>query len=865
MAAISERADRSKTETPNSAHVYQLLVRRFQSWPDAIVVGSQQGLLWKTLTGHEFLSAVASVAHELEERGVRSGDRVVVWLPSTWRTPVYLFALWKLGAVVVPFDREMNPLAGAQILELVEPRLVLGGYGEQPAWLGTVELTEWSEPSPGDRPDSAWDQPSEELAAIFFTSGTTGNPKGCLITHVGLCSQVAVLRDSIPINATSRLASILPLSHLFELTCGLLFPIAAGAAIHYVPSRRGPDILRVLQEQRVTHMIAVPQFLTLMAQPLEAQLKAKVPQAVLQRMYKVADGIPMPARRKLFWPVHHRLGGHLQIIAAGGAALPYRVQRLWERLGVRIVIGYGASECSPIITCSSPDGTTPPGSVGRPIAGVQVRPSSDGELEVKGPNVMRGYFKDPERTAEVLREDWYSTGDIGTIDAEGNITLTGRAKDLIVLPSGLNVWPSDIEDALRNDPAVRDAAVIAVPTKAGRATLHAYLIPQSVKDRGVNATAIAARANKELALHQRVATASWWPESDFPRTNTLKVRRHMLAPPESAPAETAAAALAEDAVIEAVAAASHQKTVRDEQTLAELGIDSLGLVELALAIEEKTGIAIDESELAADMTVEQLRGVLAGAHGQDGPARSAHSREVPMWPYTFGRSLRFLSLPLDAVYQRLITRTIVVGAKHVEELPERVIFAGTHHSFADLPLVRFGLGQTAARRYTRRLVVATAAEGFATGLVGGWAITAFGLFPLERTGDPDVSLRRLVQIAQKGNAIVIFPQGLHADPARERAGDPAVGFKAGVSRLAEALDAAVVPFGLANTEKAIPPDLHGVKPWQVPSRLSRVPLAIAFGQALTPENGKDALTFIHRLQEVCFALTRQAEEVVMAG
>jgi long-subunit acyl-CoA synthetase (AMP-forming) len=115
---------------------------------------------------------------------------------------------------------------------------------------------------------------------------------------------------------------------------------------------------------------------------------------------------------------------------------------------------------------------------------------------------MRGYFKDPERTAEVLREDWYSTGDIGTIDAEGNITLTGRAKDLIVLPSGLNVWPSDIEDALRNDPAVRDAAVIAVPTKAGGATLHAYLIPQSVKDRGVNATA------NSRAREQRARAAS---------------------------------------------------------------------------------------------------------------------------------------------------------------------------------------------------------------------------------------------------------------------------------------------------------------------------------------------------------------------
>jgi long-chain acyl-CoA synthetase len=272
-------------------------------------------------------------------------------------------------------------------------------------------VVEWWEPAtPAPQPVAGWQRPAEELAAIYFTSGTTGKPKGCMITHADLCSQVEALRDNIPLDDTCRLASILPLSHLFELTCGLLYPLSAGAAVHYVPSRRGADVVRVLSEQRITHMIAVPQLLGLMGAALEQQLAAKVPPAILGAMRAAAGRLPLAARRRLYWMVHRRLGGHLRMMASGGAALPPDIQRLWEGLGVRIVQGYGASECSPVVACGAPDGSTPLGSVGRPIRGVQVRLSAEGELLVSGPNVMRGYWKDPERTAEVLQDGWYATG-----------------------------------------------------------------------------------------------------------------------------------------------------------------------------------------------------------------------------------------------------------------------------------------------------------------------------------------------------------------------------------------------------------------------------------------------------------------------
>ena len=147
---------------------------------------------------------------------------------------------------------------------------------------------------------------------------------------------------------------------------------------------------------------------------------------------------------------------------------------------------------------------------------------------------MRGYWRDPGRTAEVLADDgWFSTGDLARIDEHGNIWLQGRARDLIVLPNGMNVWPQDVEDALRAQPGIQDAAVLAVPTSSGGARLHGYLIPARPDDRRTDPQQLLRGANARLASHQRVATASWWPEADFPRTNTLKVRRHLL--PQPAP------------------------------------------------------------------------------------------------------------------------------------------------------------------------------------------------------------------------------------------------------------------------------------------------------------------------------------------
>lgn len=861
-------------------NLYELVRQRAATDPAAVAVGSQQGLTWKTLTSQQLLERVDALAEELKARlGIDRGDRIVLWVPSSWRTPVYLFALWKLGAIIVPFDREMNPGAASKIIQSVEPRAVIAGYDDRPPWCAELpNLVEWWEPGEHrdtDRPvfDRATD---EDVALIVFTSGTTGNPKGCVITHANLWHQVRVLRRNIPLDPSCRLASILPLSHLFELTCGLLYPLSVGAAIHDVPSRRGPDILRVLQEQRITHMIAVPQLLHLMGQALDDQLRARVPPAVYRALFATADRLPLGARRALFWMIHRKLGGHLTMLASGGAALPVAVHRQWERIGVRVVEGYGTSECAPVVCCGAPDGSTPLGSVGKPLQDVEVRISPEGELLVRGPNVMRGYWKDPVRTAEVLKDGWYATGDLARVDETGNIWILGRLKELIVLPSGLNVWPQDVEDVLRSHPAVRDAAVVAVPTESGGAALHAFLIPKISGTRATDLAAIVAWGNGRLALYQRIATASWWESEsgDFPRTSTLKVRRHLLPMPSRAAQVKVESTLSgDDPVGQAIAVVAKVVNLRDDQTLTELGIDSLGLLELTLSLEEKTGKTIAEGVLRPDQTVDQVRAAVAslpeGGESEE-IARSPDSSDgtVPLWPYTWGRIFRLLSAPLDLLYRLGVTRTIVIGDENLAHLPAKVIFAGTHRSYPDLQLIRHGLSQTAARYFADRLLTATSASRY--GDAGAFAMLGtllFGLYPIQQHQGQSASLRGLARLAAAGNALLLFPQGRHVTSDNEQAGDAIARFRTGVAHLATALDAVVVPFGLAGSERIVPPKAHPdfkglVIAGGIPLSIARGPLAIAFGPPLRRGPDEEPAAFTARLERTCFALARQAEEAL---
>jgi long-chain acyl-CoA synthetase len=881
------------------------IATRCRRLPSAPVVGGQEGLRWRHLNGRQFLARTEALAAELRAREVRAGDRVVVWVPNGWRTPVLFTAIWRLGAIVVPFDREMNVEAARTILGMVEPRLILTGYDQRPAWaVDGAPLEEWWEPT-GDRSfpaiatdqertTTAMDQLADEtvgVAAIYFTSGTTGAPKGCTITHRNLLSQVSALRDIVTIKEGDTFGSILPLSHLFELTCGMLYPIIQGACVEYIPSRKGPDIVRVLHEQRVSHMVVVPQVLALMGAAAADRLRGSLGEQRYELLLRLADRSPMSVRRLLFRPVLRRLGGRLRMVASGGAALDPEVQRLWERLGIRTLQGYGASECSPIIACGRPDGSTPYGTVGLAVPGVEVKLDAGGQLLARGPNVMRGYWRDPERTAKAIDQDgFYATGDICERDAAGNIRIMGRAQELLVLPSGMNVWPEDVEEQLRRASGVKDAVVILVPGTAGGATLHAYLLPDGAPD-PAGLPAIVAQANGQLAVHQRVATASWWAEEDFPRTSTLKVKRRLIPFPSDLPAPATGPSQTggmvrvdltqshDDPVLAAVRAVSGNAQATDSQTLAALGLDSLGITALIVDIESRTGANVPEGSVDSSMSVAALRAAIAAlaaeegavAIGEDAQSEDRIKRREeaftwlpPLWLYTRGRFLRRLSAPIGWLHRWGVPHVYVVGAEHLRALDRGAILAGTHRSYPDVPTIKRALAESPTHRHGDRLVIAASSVIVGrAGLFGKFATAAFGLFPLRQYGGHEESLRRLAQIADAGNTILIFPQGHHTNPDDELRCDPSADFKPGIGRLAIDLGLPVLPFGLAGTERVVSPTVpEGFKGRVIagiPVAVNRRPVAIAFGAPMAPEPGESPAAFAARLRDVCFALSWQAE------
>jgi long-chain acyl-CoA synthetase len=317
--------------------------------------------------------------------------------------------------------------------------------------------------------------------------------------------------------------SLLPLSHLLEQAVGLYYALDVGADILYVRSRNPRVIFDALRDHRVTSMVVVPQVLDLFWSAIEREVDKRGRRRAFDRLRGVARRLPIGWRRHLFRSIHSQLGGHFHLFLSSGAFLPPALQQAWEDVGVKVLQGYGATETGTGTCTTLADHG--PGTVGRPPAGIEMRldPGS-GEIQFRGRPVFRGYWNAPELTAQAFTEDgWYRTGDIGHLDPDGRLILSGRIKDIIVLPNGFNVYPEDIENALRVE-GLRDAVV--AETRPGR--IEAIVLslegeePAAVRPR-VDAAVKA--ANARLGPNQRVAGWRLWPEADFPRTHTLKIKR----------------------------------------------------------------------------------------------------------------------------------------------------------------------------------------------------------------------------------------------------------------------------------------------------------------------------------------------------
>ena len=478
-------------------------------------------------------------AWRLRALDLEPGDRILTWSPSTPDLAAAYYGAMHARLVLVPLDLRMSADAVETIVRASGARHLLLGTGRDapdPSAAGLADFPTTpidaltAEPADGDpmfpsdweARQASWKRPTpDEMFELIFTSGTTGTPKGVVLAHDNVVASIETFHRIVP-QMEHRLVSLLPLSHLLEQAVGLYYALDVGADVLYVRSRNPRVIFDALRDHRVTSMVVVPQILDLFWSAIEREISKRGRTATVERLRRVARHLPYAVRRLVFRSIHQQLGGHFRLFVSAGAFLPPALQEAWEDIGVTVLQGYGTTETG--TGCCTTLDDHGRGTVGRVPEGIEMRLAPDGEVQFRGRTVFSGYWNAPELTAQAFTDDgWYRTGDLGRFDDGGRLILSGRIKDIIVLPNGFNVYPEDIENALRIA-EVRDAVV--VETEPGRIEAVVLALdkedPATTKAR-VDAAVKAANAN--LGPNQHIAGWRLWPDPDFPRTHTLKIKR----------------------------------------------------------------------------------------------------------------------------------------------------------------------------------------------------------------------------------------------------------------------------------------------------------------------------------------------------
>jgi long-chain acyl-CoA synthetase len=508
--------------------------------------------VWREYTFGEVLGYVRKMAEYLKEKGIKKGDFVALVSENRPEWGWGYLAIQWAGGTVIPLDARLTDVerrflmdfAGVKgvicsrdyLMEMEEAKKEL----KFDFILSMEDLDKVFEKYKGiDRVELD----SEDLAEILFTSGTTGSPKGVMLTHKNIVSDLEGLYQIIDVNENDVFFSILPLHHVYECTGGFLAPIYTGASVAYASSLRPNVMLEEMREIRPTVWLTVPLILEKIYQKILKTLNEQkgVKKVLINLMKTFAKG-------RLSRRIKASLGlDRVRYVISGGAALPEWVSKGLEDLGFPILQGYGLSETSPILTLNPPHSPRNK-SVGLPIPWVEIRlfevnERGEGEIAAKGPMVMKGYYKNEKATKEVFYDGWFLTGDIGYFDKDGYLYITGRKKAVIVTKGGKNIYPEEIENKLTESPYIEEVLVFgAINPETGEEEVQALVYPNLDEVRSIAhkmgkvpdddfiyelISKEIERLSKDLAPYKRIKRFALRYE-EFPKTTTRKIKRHLF-------------------------------------------------------------------------------------------------------------------------------------------------------------------------------------------------------------------------------------------------------------------------------------------------------------------------------------------------
>ena len=798
--------------------------------------------------------------------GVKTGDRVLLMSENRPEWAMSYFGILKAGATAAPLDQGLsaaevsNCAAAAKATVLLASPRVAEKLGAVPG-LRTLLLDEALRGAPGAARPLRKSAGADEVASILFTSGTTGKPKGVLLTHRNFASLAAKLAGLFDLHVGEGVLSVLPLHHTFEFSCGLLVPLMLGAEITYLDELTADRLSDALNSGRVHAMIGVPALWQLLHRKLTTELAAKprlvqaAVQAAMALHGELRNRTAFNVGKLLFWPIHNRFGGKLRLLVSGGSALPEDVHQAFHELGFDLTEGYGMTEAAPVLAVTIPENKRRSGVVGPAIPGVELkidRPDAEGVGEVlaKGPNVMAGYLDDPESTRAVLSEGWLRTGDLGKIDEDGELSLVGRKKDLILDASGKNVYPDELEELYGASELIKELSVVGLPDGKGHERAAALVVLRGLRESETREELRAlaeehfGKVSADLPFWKRVKLWHFW-DADLPKTATRKIKRPLVLA-ELQRLEKAATAGAQlshaqpagsDGWLFELLAELAQKpkgsVTAHTRMVADLGFDSLLTAELIVALEKAGVKPPPEGELASIQTAGDLsRRIQAPDDGvRDQEAEAAlepKDEEIPV-PQTVAAAGR---AAIDFFQRTLYGRIFDIELSGQANVPKDAAFlvAANHASHLDVGLVKIALGEEG-----KKLASLAARDYF---FDNPWKRAWFGNFtnlvPIERRGSLKESLNTAVRTLQYGYHLLIFPEGTRSEDGLLQ------DFKPAIAYLSLAAGADILPVYLEGTFDAMP------KGSFVPDPRKQRKLIVRIGPALSHEELKAATAGMSR-------------------
>ena len=818
--------------------------------PDRIALQMASEGEWEEYTYAETYELSRQVAWRLWESGLREGDRVVLVSENQPEWCIAYLAAVQIGIAVVPLDSQtpahevlaISAFTTAKSILASDAVLEKSGAAFSAAETVLQNINNNCEVVGSERSENREippDFPNVEIspdtvASIIFTMGTTVNAKGAMLTHGGFLSNVQAVAKALPPTDTERILSALPLYHALSFSCSLLMALYSGTTATYVNALRPTTLLKTMREAKTTAFIGVPRLFQLLQGTIERQAaREDTPGETLIEKAKAV------------------MGGEIRVLVSGGASLSDAIYDGFLKFGMTIYQGYGMTETAPVLTVNAYQKSRR-GSVGPAVEGVELKienPDGDGigEIIAKGPSTMKAYYQNPTATAGAIRDGWLYTGDLGYMDADGYLYLTGHCKDVIVPASGKNVYPVELEALYRNSPAISEICVVGIPYDDGSDTaIHAVIVPTS-SDETTKAEIqdhLQAQA-KQLPSYQQFHKFHIWDDA-LPKTEDGVIDRQHLRRSLQAHIEDTAR-LHEDPETETTDAESavprtdipeeilstlarlarmpvHQIHLESRLSI-DLGLDSLTQLDLLLVLESRLGATIPDALLADLETVgdvvkltETFQADAARQTDSDSKDEKLELRQVPLW---YARAFRAV---VTGFYRNYFSLKCY-GLEHIPQGKPYIIMPN-HSSHLDTLTVITALEKRAYRLWT----LAARDYWFATRFQGWFAQTCLNALPIEREGNFTEflqDLRTANEVMAQNNGLLIFPEGTRSLDGNLQPFKPGI-----LSLLIYSPGVPVIPAYIDGTYSALP------KGQNLPKKH---PVRIIFGEPLTfpPEGWGD--------------------------